>query len=145
MNALRILIVNGPNLNKLGEREPEIYGDISFESMLNELKNSFQQHELEYFQSNHEGELIDKIQTLNNNYDACIINAGGYAHTSVALADAVKMSNKPVIGIHISNVYQREPERHTDLLTKYCTGQITGLGMQGYVLAVMWLIEKLKK
>jgi 3-dehydroquinate dehydratase II len=145
MNALRILIINGPNLNKLGERETEIYGDIPFESMLNELKNSFQQHQLDYFQSNHEGELIDKIQTINDSYDACILNAGGYSHTSVALADAVKMSKKPVIGIHISNVYQREPERHTDLLTKYCMGQITGLGMQGYVLAVLWLIEKLKK
>lgn len=131
-----ILILHGPNLNLLGKRQPEIYGNEGFESVLVSLRKQFQDINIAYFQSNHEGEIIDTIHKCPGLYDAVIINAGGYSHTSIAIADAVASVQIPFYGIHISNIYQREPERHIDLLAKYCKGTIVGLGVLGYQLAV---------
>ncbi|MBC7425964.1 MAG: 3-dehydroquinate dehydratase [Bacteroidia bacterium] len=139
---MRILIIHGPNLNLLGSRQPEIYGTKGFDNTFEHLKTLFPNTALSYIQSNIEGELIDKVQQADGKFDGIILNAGGYSHTSVALADAVAAIKTPVIGIHISNIYKREPERHTDLLSKYCVGTITGLGLKGYELAIRYYIEK---
>jgi|TARA_B110000902_G_scaffold134295_1_gene155756 3-dehydroquinate dehydratase-2 len=139
---LKILIINGPNLNLLGKREPSVYGDKSFEEFLEQVKHQFSTLEIHYFQSNIEGELIDQLhQTENADYQGVVLNAGGYSHTSVALADAVAAITTPVIGVHISNIYAREQERHTELLAQYCKGGIFGLGLQGYVSAIQSLIS----
>jgi 3-dehydroquinate dehydratase-2 len=142
MAAFNILILHGPNLNLLGKREPEIYGNEGFDSVLSNLQSLFPDVQFTYFQSNHEGELIDKIQSVDGKVDAVLLNAGGYSHTSVAIADAVAAIKTPVINIHISNIYKREPQRHTDLLSKYCKGNIVGLGVIGYELAVRAVMEK---
>jgi len=137
----KIALINGPNLNLLGTREPEIYGKTSFETYFNNLQNQFSgKVELVYFQSNIEGELIDKIQEWGFDSDGIVLNAGGYSHTSIALADAVRSIKVPVIGVHISNIYQREIERHTDLLQGACKGNLSGLGMEGYKLAIAYLL-----
>jgi 3-dehydroquinate dehydratase-2 len=137
----QIAIINGPNLNLLGKREPEIYGNQSFEAFLEQLQSKFsKQVSIVYYQSNVEGELINKIQEWGFNKDAIILNAGAYSHTSIAIADAVKSIPAPVIGIHISNIYQRETERHTDLLLSACKGNISGLGLNGYELAINHLL-----
>jgi 3-dehydroquinate dehydratase-2 len=137
---LKILIINGPNLNLLGKREPSVYGDKSFEEFLEQVKHQFSTLEIHYFQSNIEGELIDRLhQTENTDYQGIVLNAGGYSHTSVALADAVAAITTPVIGLHISNIYTREQERHTELLAQYCKGGIFGLGLQGYIIAIQAL------
>jgi 3-dehydroquinate dehydratase-2 len=134
---VKILIINGPNLNLLGTREPSIYGDATFESFLMQVRNHFSTISIDYFQSNIEGELIDKLhKTENDEYEGIVLNAGGYSHTSVALADAVAAIKTPVIGVHISNIYTRENERHTELLAQYCAGGIYGLGINGYKLAI---------
>ncbi|MFB1004077.1 MAG: type II 3-dehydroquinate dehydratase [Bacteroidia bacterium] len=139
---MKILIINGPNLNLLGKREPSVYGDKSFEEFLEQVKHQFSTLEIHYFQSNIEGELIDQLhQTENADYQGVVLNAGGYSHTSVALADAVAAITTPVIGVHISNIYAREQERHTELLAQYCKGGIFGLGLQGYVSAIQSLIS----
>jgi 3-dehydroquinate dehydratase-2 len=139
---LKILIINGPNLNLLGKREPSVYGHQSFEEFLEQVKHQFSTLEIDYFQSNREGELIDQLhQTENTEYQGIVLNAGGYSHTSVALADAVAAITTPVIGVHISNIYTREQERHTELLAQYCIGGIFGLGLQGYVSAIQALIS----
>ncbi|MFM9944728.1 MAG: type II 3-dehydroquinate dehydratase [Bacteroidia bacterium] len=139
----KIGIINGPNLNLLGKREPEIYGDKSFEEFFDELKSQFKEKtELVYFQSNIEGELINKIQEWGFELDGILLNAGGYSHTSIAIADAVKSIKTPVIGIHISNIYNRETPRHSDLLLGACKGNISGLGLGGYELGVRYLLEK---
>lgn len=137
-----ILILNGPNLNLLGKREPEIYGATSFEQYFESLKAMYPQVRLHYFQSNIEGELIDKLHELGFSIDAIVFNAGGYTHTSVAIADAVAAIKSPVIEVHISNVYAREEYRHVSLMAKHCRGVIAGLGMQGYSLAIAYFLEE---
>lgn len=139
----KIGIINGPNLNLLGKREPEIYGTTSFEDYFKELKNQFDNKvELHYYQSNVEGELITKIQEWGFELDGILLNAGGYSHTSIAIADAVKSIKSPVIGIHISNIYNRETARHHDLLLGACKGNISGLGLEGYELGVRYLVGR---
>jgi 3-dehydroquinate dehydratase-2 len=140
---LKILILNGPNLNLLGKREPTIYGNKSFEVFLEKIKNEFNDLTIDYFQSNIEGEIINVIQDAEiNSFSGIVINAGGYAHTSVAIADAIASLNIPVISVHISNIYQREPERHKELLAKYIDGGIYGFGINGYRLAIQHLINQ---
>jgi 3-dehydroquinate dehydratase-2 len=127
----------------LGKREPNIYGAKSFEAFLEEVKKEFSNHEIDYFQSNIEGEIINVIQDAEiNSFSGIVINAGGYAHTSVAIADAIASLNIPVISVHISNIYQREPERHKELLAKYIDGGIYGFGINGYRLAIQHLINQ---
>ena len=139
---MKILIINGPNLNLLGKREPSMYGHESFEEFLEQVRHQFSTIEIDYFQSNIEGELIDRLhQTADTGCQGVVLNAGGYSHTSVALADAVAAITTPVIGVHISNIYAREQERHTELLAQYCKGGIFGLGLQGYASAIQALIS----
>ena len=133
----KILIINGPNLNLLGKREPHIYGTEGFDTTLKDLKTEFSDVDLDYFQSNIEGELINKLhQSEEQMYTGIVLNAGGYSHTSVAIADAIAGIQVPVISVHISNIYTRERERHTELLAQYCMGGIFGLGIDGYALAI---------
>ena len=140
---MKILILNGPNLNLLGKREPNIYGAKTFEAFLEEVKNEFSKLSIDYFQSNVEGEIINAIQDAEQKGFTClVINAGGYAHTSVAIADAVASISIPVISIHISNIYQRESERHKELLAQYVKGGIYGLGVNGYRLAIQHLTNQ---
>ncbi|WP_439555749.1 type II 3-dehydroquinate dehydratase [Dyadobacter sp.] len=134
----KILILNGPNLNLLGKREPTIYGSQSFEDYFETLKGTFPGVELHYFQSNHEGALIDKIHEVGFTFDGIIINAGGLTHTSVALADALSSVTTPAIEVHISNIHARESFRHHSYLTSRCKGMICGLGLRGYEMAVAW-------
>lgn len=137
---MKILILNGPNLNLLGKREPNIYGAKSFEAFLEEVKKEFSNHEIDYYQSNVEGEIIDTLQKYEQqNFSGIIINAGGYSHTSVAIADAVASISIPVISVHISNIYQRESERHKELIAQYVQGGVFGLGINGYRLAIQHL------
>jgi 3-dehydroquinate dehydratase-2 len=137
---MKIQIINGPNLNLLGIREPGIYGSKSFDDYFSELVQRYPQLSLSYFQSNVEGELINKIHEVGFSFDGIIINAGGYTHTSVALADAIAGINTPVIEVHISNIYAREAYRHVSLTGKNCKGVLTGFGMDGYRLAIESLI-----
>ena len=134
----KILILNGPNLNLLGKREPGVYGNQSFEDYLETLTGLFPDIELHYFQSNHEGALIDKIHEVGFTFDGIVINAGGYTHTSIALADALSAVTTPAIEVHISNIHAREPFRHHSYLTSRCKGMICGLGLRGYELAVRY-------
>ncbi|MBP9990004.1 MAG: type II 3-dehydroquinate dehydratase [Bacteroidales bacterium] len=135
-----ILIVNGPNLNLLGIREPQVYGNRTFEDYFQELKQQYPQIALEYYQSNVEGELINKLQEAGFSYNGIILNAGGYSHTSVAIHDAIAAITTPVVEVHISNIYAREEYRHHSLLSSACKGVICGLGLQGYNLAIQSLI-----
>lgn len=139
---MQILILNGPNLNLLGKREPEIYGKQSFEDYFRALQAQFPEHRLEYFQSNHEGRLIDKLHEVGFSYHGIVFNAGAYTHTSVALGDAIAGISTPVIEVHISNVHRREAFRHHSYLSAHCAGVIVGLGLQGYALGVKALIER---
>jgi 3-dehydroquinate dehydratase-2 len=142
MSKKKILILNGPNLNLLGTREPDIYGNTTFESFLEQVRSQFSTVEIDYYQSNIEGELINKLHdTENGEYSGIVLNAGGYSHTAVALADAVAAIKTPVVGVHISNIYTRENERHTELLAQYCVGGIYGLGIKGYEIAIDYLIS----
>ncbi|MFZ4400485.1 MAG: type II 3-dehydroquinate dehydratase [Bacteroidales bacterium] len=134
---MRIIIVNGPNLNLLGEREKEIYGNQSFESYFEILKNTFRDITIDYFQSNIEGEIINKLHETGFSYDGIILNAGGYTHTSVAIADAIKAIKTPVVEVHISNIFARENFRHVSLLAPSCKGSIVGFGLDSYKLAIM--------
>lgn len=136
MNAKQILILNGPNLNLLGNREESIYGSKSFEEFYVELESKFESISLNYIQTNYEGELITQIQNLNKKYDGVIINAGGYTHTSVAIRDAIKSTSIPVIEVHISNIMARESFRHDSMLSSVCEGCIFGFGLKGYELAL---------
>ncbi len=139
----KILILNGPNLNLLGKREPEIYGSKSFEQYFEELKGLFPDEDLRYFQSNHEGEIIDKIHEIGFEFDGLVINAGAYTHTSVAIADALSGVKTPAVEVHISNIHAREAFRHHSYLTSRCKGMICGLGLKGYELAVRYFtVEK---
>ena len=137
----KILILNGPNLNLLGKREPEIYGNHSFDDFFQELVIQNTNMILSYYQSNVEGELINKLHEVGFEYDGIIFNAGGYTHTSVAIADAVAAIKTPVLEVHISNVHAREEYRHQSLMAKNCVGVITGLGMQGYKLALEYFLK----
>ena len=139
----KVLIINGPNLNLLGKREPEIYGNQSFDEFLNELQSSINNVELEYFQSNTEGVLIDKIHASDANYSFILFNPGGYTHTSIALADAIKSINTPVLEIHISNINGREEFRKTSVISPSCIGMIAGLGLDSYRLGIEHGLENL--
>ena len=132
----KIIIINGPNLNLLGKREPETYGDKSFDSYFKELEVEFPFLELTSFQSNVEGEIINKIQETGFSLDGIVLNAGGYTHTSVAIADAIASIKTPVIEVHISNVYSREEYRHQSLMAKNCKGVIAGFGLDSYKMAI---------
>lgn len=134
----KVLIINGPNLNLLGTREPEIYGKTTLKDIETELKNKAEKLnvEIECFQSNHEGEIVDKICGAKGNFDAIIINPAAYTHTSVAIRDAFAAVDIPAIEVHISNVYSREEFRHNSLIAPVVVGQIAGLGIQGYLLAL---------
>ena len=140
---MKILILNGPNLNLLGKREPEIYGHVSFEEYLPQLRNRFSQHEVSYLQSNHEGVLIDTLQEADGQYDAVVINPGGYAHTSIALADCIRAISIPVVEVHLSDISKREPYRRHSFTAEACVKCITGLGMEGYDKAILALEELL--
>lgn len=133
---MKLLILNGPNLNLLGVREPGIYGNDSMESYLETLRKEFPQVKIEYFQSNIEGEMIDKMQQVGYSYDGIVLNAGAYTHTSVALHDCIRAINTPVIEVHISNVHTREEFRHKSMISAACKGVICGFGMDSYKLAV---------
>ena len=133
---MKICIVNGPNLNLLGKREPEIYGSQTFEDYLEILKTKFPQVELTYFQSNIEGELIDKIQEFGFSYDGIILNAGAYTHTSVGIGDCIKAITTPVVEVHISNTFSRESFRHQSYISGNAKGVILGFGMKSYELAI---------
>jgi len=132
----KILILNGPNLNLLGNREPTIYGNQDFHTFFETLKSSNTKLELSHYQSNVEGELINKLQEVGFSFDGIVFNAGGYTHTSVAIADAIASIKTPVIEVHISNIHNREEYRNVSLLAKNCKGIITGFGMQSYELAL---------
>lgn len=136
----RILILNGPNLNLLGKREPEIYGSQTFEGYFKELKKSFPEIELHYFQSNHEGELLDKVHEVGFDFDGIVLNAGAFTHTSVALGDALGGITTPVIEVHISNVHKREAFRHHSYISAKAAGVIVGFGLKGYELAIRALV-----
>lgn len=136
----QILVLNGPNLNLLGRREPEIYGDNSMETYMTALQERFPEVALTYYQSNVEGEIINKLHEVGFSYDGVVLNAGAYTHTSVAIHDAIKAIDVPVVEVHISNVYQRETYRHTSLITGACVGVIGGFGMDSYRLAVEALL-----
>ena len=137
---MNIQIINGPNLNLLGVREKSIYGDTGFETYLTELQSRYPDHTITYYQSNVEGELINKLHEVGFSYDGIVLNAGAYTHTSVAISDAIAGINTPVIEVHISNVYKREEFRHTSLLACNCTGVIAGFGLDSYRLAVESLL-----
>jgi 3-dehydroquinate dehydratase-2 len=134
-------IINGPNLNLLGKREPTVYGNTSFEAYLDVLRNQYPSCEIDYFQSNVEGELINKIHEAGFSYDGIILNAGAYTHTSVALLDAIKAVESPVVEVHISNVYTREEFRHHSMISAACKGVIAGFGLKSYELALLALIN----
>ncbi len=133
---MKIAIINGPNLNLLGIREPEIYGNKTFEAFFEALKTEFKTVELIYFQSNHEGALIDKIQELGFSFDGIILNAGAYTHTSIAIADAISAITTPVVEVHLSNVFKREEFRHHSYISPVAIGTIGGFGLQSYKLAI---------
>lgn len=141
---MQLQIINGPNLNLLGKREPEVYGKQDFEMYLVELRKKHSSVTIGYFQSNVEGELINELHRCGFSADGIILNAGGYTHTSVAIADAVAAIKSPVIEVHISNVFAREEYRHQSFLSKHCKGVITGLGLMVYELAVDYFVSGFK-
>ena len=132
----KIIIINGPNLNLLGKREPAVYGNQNFETFFGQLKESHPDVELTYFQSNVEGELINKLHEVGFTYDSIILNAGAYTHTSIAIADAIRGITTPVLEVHISNVFARENFRHHSYLSEVCKGVIVGFGLDSYGLAI---------
>lgn len=144
MQKIKIGIMNGPNLNMLGIREPEKYGNISFEEYLNALQKKNSNAELHYFQSNTEGFLIDKLQEWNKALNGIIINAGAYTHTSVAIADCVAYIKIPVIEVHITNIFAREKFRHHSYLSQHCKAVIAGMGLDGYKYAIEYILKIMK-
>ena len=142
---MEILILNGPNLNLLGRREPGIYGNRSFENFFPELEEGFPQLKLTQFQSNHEGMLLDKLHEVGFTHHGVVLNAGGLTHTSVALADAVAAINTPVVEVHLSNLHAREEFRQKSLLGRNCVGSISGFGLESYRLAVQWFVNQQPK
>ncbi len=145
MTMKKIQIINGPNLNLLGKREPDVYGSQTFDAFYEELKKRFPHAELHYYQSNVEGELINKIHEVGFSFDGIILNAGAYTHTSVAIHDAIGAIKTPVVEVHISNVYAREEFRHKSLITSKCAGMMTGFGMEGYALALGYFLTPQSK
>ena len=142
IRKMKIQIINGPNINLLGKREPGIYGARSFEDYLLELKNRYPQVVFEYYQSNVEGEMINKIHEVGFDYDGIVLNAGAYTHTSIALQDAIRAVTSPVVEVHISNVHQREEFRHQSMIACACAGVICGFGLDSYRLGVEALLAK---
>ena len=139
---MNILIINGPNLNLLGKREKSVYGENSFDSYLEFLRNKYSEHQLVYFQSNIEGELINTLHQYGfGDTDGIVLNAGAYTHTSIAISDAIRAINVPVIEVHISNIHAREAYRHTSMIAAACKGSIAGFGMDSYRLAIEALIN----
>ena len=138
---MKLIIINGPNLNLLGVREPSVYGNQSFVDYLEALKKKFPSVQIEYFQSNVEGEIINKLHEVGFTLDGIILNAGGYTHTSVAIADAISAIKTPVIEVHISNIYAREEFRHNSLIAGKCKGSISGFGLDSYRLAVESFVD----
>ncbi len=136
-----IWIINGPNLNLLGKREKSVYGDTSFDTFLESMRSRYAQHHIHYYQSNIEGELIDKIHELGFTPTGIILNAGAYTHTSIALSDAIRAVTAPVIEVHISNIHAREEYRHTSMIAAACKGSVIGFGLDSYRLAIEALIE----
>ena len=139
MKPRHVTVINGPNLNLLGKREPEIYGDMNFDQVFEELQGGFPDLSLSYFQSNHEGELVSKIQEVGFSDHGIVFNPGGYSHTSVALADAVAAINSPVVEVHISNIFSREEFRKHSYISPVSAGVISGFGIRGYHLALTYL------
>ena len=139
---MKLIIINGPNLNLLGIREKEVYGNQSFDEYLEELKAKYSAVSIDYYQSNVEGELINELQEKGFIYDGIILNAGGYTHTSVALADCVKAIKTPVIEVHISNIFAREDFRHVSYIGRNCVGSISGFGLKSYELALNYFANK---
>ena len=139
---MKIQIINGPNLNLLGKRETSIYGSQSFEEFFTTLKQRFSEVELHYYQSNIEGEIINKIHETGFDFTGIVLNAGAYTHTSVAIHDAIGGIKAPVIEVHISNVYNREEFRHKSLITSKCIGLLTGFGLEGYAMAISYLLKR---
>ncbi|WP_418552240.1 type II 3-dehydroquinate dehydratase [Prevotella sp.] len=137
---MKIMIINGPNLNLLGRREPEIYGSNSFEAYLEELRKKMDNVEIDYYQSNIEGELINKMQEVGFTYDGIVLNAGAYTHTSIALQDCIRSLKAPVVEVHISNVHKREEFRHKSMISCACLGVICGFGLDSYRLAIEGII-----
>ena len=140
--AMKILIINGPNLNLLGKREPETYGKESFDDYFTKLQFQFREVELSYFQSNIEGELISQLQTADKSFDGIILNAAAYTHTSIGLGDAIKAIGTPVVEVHISNTFSREKFRHKSFLSPNAKGVIVGFGLQSYDLAIQSFLRK---
>ena len=138
---MQILIINGPNLNLLGKREPSIYGSNDFESYLDQLKAKFPAIKIDYFQSNIEGEIVDQLQQADQKYTGILLNAAAYTHTSVAIHDAIGAIDTPVLEVHISNIYKREEFRHKSLISAQCVGMISGLGLKGYELGLQYFSE----
>lgn len=138
---MKILILNGPNLNLIGKREPEIYGSISFNDYIPKLRQRFPQHEISYLQTNHEGVMIDTLQEADGQYDAVVMNPGGYAHTSIALADCIRAISIPVVEVHISDISKREPYRQHSFSAEACLKSFSGYGLEGYELAIKALAE----
>ncbi len=134
--GMKVLILNGPNLNLLGKREPSIYGKKGFEEHLQLLREKFPDHEIAYFQSNHEGDLIDRIQEADGVFEGVALNAGGYTHTSVALLDVIKAVEVPVMEVHISNIQNREPFRQHSMIADACVGSVSGMGLASYDMAL---------
>jgi len=141
---MKIQIINGPNLNLLGKRETSIYGSQSFEDFLGKLRERFPDIELNYYQSNVEGEIVNKLHEVGFSFDGIILNAGAYTHTSIAIHDAVGGIKTPVVEVHISNVHAREEFRHKSLITSKAVGMLTGFGMEGYAMAIGYLVNKEK-
>ena len=137
----KIQIINGPNLNLLGRREPDVYGDQGFDAYIGRLRSSFPDCDIQYFQSNSEGVLIDKIHEVGFSVDGIVLNAGGYTHTSIALRDAIKAVDSSVVEVHISNVHAREEFRHKSMISAVCKGVIAGFGLDSYRLAVEAIIQ----
>jgi len=138
---MKIIIINGPNLDLIGKREPEIYGNQSFEDYLERIREEFKNVEIDYFQSNIEGEIISKIQEIGFSHHGIILNAGAYTHTSIGIADAVKSVASPVVEVHISNTFSRETFRHTSYISAVAKGIIIGFGLDSYRLAVLSLLD----
>lgn len=133
---MKILIINGANLNLLGQRQPEIYGSESFEDILEALRNRYSEHTLDYYQSNIEGEIVDRLQRADGHYDGVVLNAGGYTHTSVVIRDAIASISVPVVEVHLSSILAREEFRHTSLIAPVVVGSIMGFGGESYRLAI---------
>ena len=138
---MKFIIINGPNLNLLGKREPEIYGNQSFEDYLTILRKEFAGHQIDYYQTNHEGSIIDKLQGVDNQHDGVVLNPAAYTHTSIAIADCIKAIDIPVVEVHISDIKKREAFRQHSFISDIVAHSIMGKGLEGYAMAIRWLIK----